>query len=63
MKFQIYVDYDEDPKLGGQQGVFHLNDDTQDLIGSRIVDIKFNEEELENSFGQIGRTLIFTLEK
>jgi hypothetical protein len=68
MSFQIYIDYDEDPKIGGQQGVYYLGDsghthDFSDLIGCKIVGMKFNEKKLDALSCGEGRVLVLTLEK
>lgn len=67
MKFEIFVDYDTDPDIGGQQGIYLMDKNCthnfSDLIGCKIVDMKFNEVELEESLGHIGKVLILTLEK
>jgi hypothetical protein len=68
-QFKVYIDYDEDPEIGGQQGVFFLDGpghahDFDDLIGARIVKTEFNEEVLDASRSPAeGRVLILTLEK
>ena len=64
---KIYIDYDADPEIGGQQGVYFLDDDEnklyiQDIIGCKIVAFQFPDEELD-ALGHSGRVLVLTLEK
>ncbi|SIO23476.1 hypothetical protein SAMN05444166_3147 [Singulisphaera sp. GP187] len=42
----FYIDFDENPEIGGQQAFYFLGDKlpANELRGCRIVDICFNEE-------------------
>ena len=67
-QFRVFIDYDEDPDIGGTQAVFFPKEgghshDFKDLIGAKIVKAEFNEEVLDGSRSDaIGRVLILTLE-
>jgi hypothetical protein len=45
-RFSFYIDFDEDPEIGGQQAFYFLGDKlpADELRGCRIVDFSFTEE-------------------